>query len=90
MSQFDLVVIGAGFSGAVIAERAASNFNKKVLVIEKRPHVGGNCYDLVNEKGILVHKYGPHIFHTNYKEVWDYLSNSVSYTHLTLPTIYSV
>ncbi len=75
MSQFDLVVIGAGFSGAVIAERAASNFNKKVLVIEKRPHVGGNCYDFVNEKGILVHKYGPHIFHTNYKEVWDYLSN---------------
>lgn len=73
--MFDYVVVGAGLSGCVIAERIANVLGKKVLIIEKRNHVGGNCYDYVDENGIIVHKYGPHIFHTDYKDVFDYLSN---------------
>ena len=69
----DILIIGAGITGITLAERFASE-GKNVLIIEKRNHIGGNCYDYYNEHGILVHKYGPHIFHTNYKEVWDYLS----------------
>lgn len=71
----DYVIIGAGLAGCIIAERIANILGKKVLIIEKRNHVGGNCYDYYNKEGILVHKYGPHIFHTNLKYVWDYLSN---------------
>ena len=74
MDRFDYLIIGAGFSGSVIAERLASQLNKKVLVVEKRAHIGGNAYDFYNEDGILLHKYGPHIFHTNYNDVWQYLS----------------
>lgn len=73
--KYDYVVVGAGFAGATIAERIASQLNKKVLVIEKRNHIGGNCFDYKDKNGIIVHKYGPHIFHTNYKDVFDYLSN---------------
>jgi UDP-galactopyranose mutase len=72
---FDYVVIGAGFAGSIIAERIANVLNKKVLIIEKRNHIGGNCYDYRDKNGIVVHKYGPHLFHTNYKEVFNYLSN---------------
>ena len=72
--MYDYLIVGAGFAGAVMAERLASQFNKKVLVVEKRNHIGGNAYDEYDEHGILVHKYGPHIFHTNSKEVFDYLS----------------
>ena len=72
---FEYVVVGAGFAGCTVAERIANVLNKKVLIIEKRNHIGGNAYDYYNEAGILVHKYGPHIFHTNNKIVWDYLSN---------------
>ncbi len=72
--MFNYVVVGAGLSGAVIAERIANQLGKKVLVIEKRNHIGGNCYDFYDDFGILIHKYGPHIFHTNNKRVWDYLS----------------
>jgi len=72
--MYDYLIVGAGFAGAVMAERLASQFNKKVLVVEKRNHIGGNAYDEYDEQGILVHKYGPHIFHTNSKEVFDYLS----------------
>jgi len=71
---YDTVVVGAGFSGAVIAERLASLCDEKVLVIEKRDHLGGNAYDFHNEHGILQHKYGPHIFHTNLPDVWNYLA----------------
>lgn len=67
--------MGAGFAGSVIAERIANVLNKKVLIIEKRRHIGGNCYDYKDESGIIIHKYGPHLFHTNYKEVFDYISN---------------
>jgi UDP-galactopyranose mutase len=72
--MFDYLIVGAGFSGSVLAERLASQHNKKVLIVDKRNHIGGNAYDHYNEHGILVHKYGPHWFHTNDKKVFDYLS----------------
>jgi len=72
--MFDFIIVGAGFAGCVLAERIANVLNKKVLIIEKRDHIGGNCNDYYNDDGILVHEYGPHIFHTNLKNVWDYMS----------------
>ncbi|PTR01582.1 UDP-galactopyranose mutase [Mucilaginibacter yixingensis] len=72
--MFDYLIVGAGFSGAVLAERIANELNKKVIIVDKRNHIGGNAYDYYNEYGILVHKYGPHWFHTNEKKVFDYLS----------------
>lgn len=74
MNTFQIAVVGAGISGAVLAERYASCLNKKVLVLEKRDHIGGNCYDYINEYGLLVAKYGAHLFHTNYEDVWDYVN----------------
>jgi UDP-galactopyranose mutase len=73
--MFEFIVVGSGFAGSVIAERIANILNQKVLIIEKRNHIGGNCYDYRDENNIIVHKYGPHLFHTDYKEVFDYLSN---------------
>jgi UDP-galactopyranose mutase len=72
--MFDYLVVGAGFAGATIAERLAAHGRKKVIICDKRPHIGGNAYDHYDEAGLLVHKYGPHIFHTNSREVYDYLS----------------
>ena len=72
--MFDYLVVGAGFAGATIAERLARDSGKKVLLCDKRPHIGGNAYDHYDDAGILVHKYGPHIFHTNSRDVFDYLS----------------
>jgi UDP-galactopyranose mutase len=72
--MFDYLVVGAGFAGATIAERLATDAGKKVLICDRRPHIGGNAFDHHDESGILVHKYGPHIFHTNSKEVYEYLS----------------
>ena len=72
--MFDYLVVGAGFAGSVIAERLAADAGFKVLIIDKRPHIGGNAYDHYDDQGILVHKYGPHIFHTNSREVFEYLS----------------
>ena len=71
--MYDYVIIGSGFAGAVVA-RSVADLGKKVLIIEKRSHIGGNCYDENDENGILIHKYGPHIFHTNSEEVYTYLS----------------
>ena len=71
--NFDYIVVGAGFAGATIAERVANGLNKKVLVIDKRNNIGGNMYDYIDENGILVHKYGPHLFHTNLENVYNYL-----------------
>jgi UDP-galactopyranose mutase len=71
---YDVLVVGAGFAGSVMAERCAQELGKRVLVIDRRPHVGGNAYDEFDEAGILVHRYGPHIFHTNASEIVDYLS----------------
>ena len=73
MKHSDIVIIGAGISGAVLAERYATA-GKKVTVIEKRDHVAGNCYDYVDANGILVSKYGAHLFHTNYGDVWEYVN----------------
>ena len=72
--MFDYLIVGAGFAGSVLAERLAQGSKKKVLICDKRSHIGGNAYDHYNESGILVHKYGPHIFHTNSREVFEYLS----------------
>ena len=72
--HYDYLIVGAGFAGSVLAERLAVGMGKKVLVIDRRPHIGGNAFDHYNDDGILVHKYGPHIFHTNSKKVLDYLS----------------
>ena len=71
--MFDVVIIGAGMAGSVLAERFASS-GKKVLLIERRRHVAGNCYDEIDNNGILVHRYGPHLFHTDDAQVWEYLS----------------
>jgi len=73
--MINYIIVGSGFAGSVIAERIANVLNQKVLIIEKRNHIGGNCYDYKDENGIIVHKYGPHLFHTDFKEVFDYLSN---------------
>src|SRR4051794_23848019 len=72
--MFDYLIVGAGFAGSVLAERLARVANKRVLICDKRNHIGGNAYDHYNDEGILVHKYGPHIFHTNSKDVFEYLS----------------
>lgn len=72
--MFDYLIVGAGFAGSVLAERLARGSKKRVLICDRRPHIGGNAYDHYNEAGILVHKYGPHIFHTNSREVFEYLS----------------
>jgi UDP-galactopyranose mutase len=82
--MFDYLIVGAGFAGSVLAERLARGSNKKVILCDRRPHIGGNAYDHYNEAGILVHKYGPHIFHTNSREVFEYLSRFTewrSYQH---------
>ncbi|MFD2998734.1 UDP-galactopyranose mutase [Pontibacter toksunensis] len=88
--MFDYLIIGAGFAGSVLAERLASQLNKKVLIIDKRNHIAGNAFDHYNEEGILVHKYGPHIFHTNSRDVFDYLSNFTEwrpYEHRVLASV---
>jgi UDP-galactopyranose mutase len=88
--MFDYLIVGAGFAGSVLAERLAAGSNKKVLICDKRPHIGGNAYDHYNDDGILVHKYGPHIFHTNSREVFEYLSRFTewrSYQHRVLACV---
>src|SRR5678815_66646 len=72
--MFDYLIIGAGYAGSVLAERLARKSEKKVLLVDKRNHIAGNAYDFYNDAGILIHKYGPHIFHTNSREVFEYLS----------------
>ncbi len=72
--MFDYLIVGAGFAGAVLAERLATQKNARVLLVDKRPHIAGNAFDFYNEDGLLVHRYGPHIFHTNSAKVFDYLS----------------
>ena len=87
---FDYLIVGAGFAGSVLAERLAAGSGKKVLIIDRRPHIGGNAYDHYNTDGILVHKYGPHIFHTNSHEVFNYLSSFTSwrpYEHRVLASV---
>lgn len=71
---FDYIIVGAGITGITAAEELSNVLDKKVLLIDKRDHIGGNCYDYFNEEGNLVHKYGPHVFHTNNTQVYNYLS----------------
>lgn len=88
--KYDFLIVGAGFAGSVMAERITSQLNKKVLIVEKRNHIAGNAYDEYDAHGILVHRYGPHIFHTNSKEVFDYLSQFtewIPYEHKVLAKI---
>ncbi len=88
--MFDYLIVGAGFAGSVLAERLASQMNKSVLIIDKRNHIGGNAYDHYNEDSILVHKYGPHIFHTNALPIFEYLSQFTAwrpYQHRVLASV---
>ena len=71
--MFDYLIVGAGYAGSVLAERLARDAGKKVLIVDRRPHIAGNAYDHLDEAGVLVHKYGPHIFHTNSREIFEYL-----------------
>ncbi len=73
--MFDWIVVGAGFTGATLAERIASQRGERVLVVDRRSHIGGNAYDRTDANGVLIHEYGPHIFHTNSEKVWAYLQN---------------
>ncbi|MBO0839532.1 MAG: NAD(P)-binding protein, partial [Sciscionella sp.] len=78
---YDLIIVGAGFFGLTVAERAASQLNKKVLVLDRRPHIGGNAYSEPEpETGIEIHKYGAHLFHTSNKRVWDYVNQFTEFT----------
>jgi len=72
--SYDLLVVGAGYAGSILAERCATQCGQRVLVVDRRDHFGGNAYDYLDEHGVLVHKYGPHIFHTNARHVVEYLS----------------
>ncbi|RZJ11313.1 MAG: UDP-galactopyranose mutase [Rubrivivax sp.] len=89
-SGYDTLVVGAGFAGSVMAERLASQAGQRVLVVDKRPHIGGNAFDRHDEAGLLVHPYGPHIFHTNSAEVFGYLSQFTQwrpYQHRVLASV---
>ncbi|MCA1608035.1 MAG: NAD(P)-binding protein, partial [Acidobacteria bacterium] len=88
--MFDYLIVGAGFAGSVLAERLANGSGKKVLICDRRPHIGGNAYDHFNDDGILVHRYGPHIFHTNSADVFEYLSKFTEwreYQHRVLANV---
>ena len=87
---YDWLVVGAGFAGSVMAERLAAGRGERVLVVDRRPHVGGNAYDQLNRDGLLIHRYGPHIFHTNAARVADYLSRFTAwrpYEHRVLAAV---
>src|ERR1041384_7712519 len=87
---FDYLIVGAGFAGCVLAERLAAGSGKRGLICDKRPHIGGNAYDCYDDAGLLVHRYGPHIFHTNSQKVFDYLSRFTAwrpYEHRVLADV---
>jgi UDP-galactopyranose mutase len=88
--MFDYLIVGAGYAGSVLAERLAAGSGKRVLICDKRGHIGGNAYDHYDDHGLLVHRYGPHIFHTNSAVVFDYLSRFTSwraYEHRVLASV---
>jgi UDP-galactopyranose mutase len=87
---FDYLIVGAGFAGSVLAERLARGLGLRVLIIDKRPHIGGNAYDRYDDAGILIHPYGPHIFHTNSADIFEYLSRFTKwrpYQHRVLASV---
>ena len=87
---FDTLIVGAGFAGSVMAERLANELGQRVLVVDKRPHIGGNAYDRYDDAGVLIHPYGPHIFHTNSADIFDYLSRFTEwrpYQHRVLASV---
>ncbi|MBS5865856.1 MAG: UDP-galactopyranose mutase [Coriobacteriaceae bacterium] len=79
-STYDAVIVGAGYAGAVCARRLAEQSGFKVAVLERRPHIAGNAYDRFDEAGVLIHEYGPHIFHTNDERGFDFLSRFTDWT----------
>ena len=88
--MFDYLIVGAGFAGSVLAERLASESNARILIIDKRNHIAGNAYDFYDDAGLLVHRYGPHIFHTNSEKVFSYLSRFTAwrpYEHRVLTSV---
>lgn len=87
---FDYLIVGAGFAGSVLAERLANVSGKRILIVDKRSHIGGNAYDRYDDAGILIHPYGPHIFHTNSEDIFDYLSRFTAwrpYEHRVLASV---
>lgn len=91
ISDYDAVVVGSGFAGSVVAREYAERLGARVLMIEKRAHIAGNAYDEYDEAGILVHRYGPHIFHTNSQRVFRYLrkyTGWIAYQHHVLADWY--
>jgi UDP-galactopyranose mutase len=90
MHEYDWLIVGAGFAGSVLAERLASQRGESVLIIDKRPHIAGNAYDRLDSSGVLIHQYGPHIFHTNSEAIYNYLSNFTRwrfYEHRVLASV---
>ena len=88
--MYDWIIVGAGYTGSVVAERIATQLNQTVLVIDRRDHIAGNAYDYRDDSGILVHKYGPHVFHTNSQRVWEHLcqfTDWIKYSHKTLAEV---
>jgi UDP-galactopyranose mutase len=88
--SYDVLIVGAGFAGSTMAERLATQSGLRVLVIDRRPHIAGNAYDELDEHGVLIHRYGPHIFHTNSDKVTDYLSQFTEwlpYEHRVLAVV---
>src|SRR6266513_2395826 len=90
MQTYDYLIVGAGYAGSVLAERLARGSGQSVLICDRRGHIGGNAYDHTDSAGILVHKYGPHIFHTNSREIFEYLSQFTEwrqYEHHVLASV---
>src|SRR3954451_2068889 len=88
--RYDTLIVGAGYAGSIMAEQLASRCGHRVLVIDRREHIAGNFYYYFDEHGVLVHKYGPHIFHTNSERVVDYLSRFTEwrpYEHRVLASV---
>src|SRR5437764_14109329 len=88
--RFDTLIVGAGYAGSIMAERLAAGGGESVLVIDRRDHIAGNAYDYVDEHGVVVHGYGPHIFHTNSERVVEYLSRFTAwrpYEHRVLANV---
>src|SRR3954471_9189727 len=90
IARYDTLVVGAGYAGSVVARRLAEERGRSVLVVDRRDHIAGNAYDYLDEHGVLVHKYGPHIFHTNAGDVVEYLSRFTNWRPYEHPVVAKV